>query len=82
MALIVFARLAPALSDLWAWGQDPEGRWWGLLSWLVLGGIAAARIRGVLSGRRAAQVSIFGFVAVAATYLVLVALSSEASRFI
>jgi ABC-type uncharacterized transport system permease subunit len=55
---------------------------WGLLAWLVLGGIAAARMRGWLVGRRAAQVSIFGFAAVAATYLVLVAFSGGGSRFI
>lgn len=55
---------------------------WGLLAWLVLGAIAAARMRGWLVGRRAAQVSIFGFAAVAVTYLVLVALSGGASRFI
>jgi ABC-type uncharacterized transport system permease subunit len=55
---------------------------WGLLSWLVLGGIAAARVRGHLSGRRAAQISILGFAAVAATYLVIVALSGGGSRFI
>ena len=30
----------------------------GLLAWLVLGGIAAARMRGWLTGRRAAQVYI------------------------
>jgi ABC-type uncharacterized transport system permease subunit len=55
---------------------------WGLLAWLVLGAIAAARMRGWLVGRRAAQVSIFGFAAVAATYLVLVAFSAGGSRFI
>ncbi len=55
---------------------------WGLSAWLVLGGIAAARMRGWLSGRRAAQVSIYGFAAVAGTYLLLVALSGAGSRFI
>ena len=55
---------------------------WGLLAWLVLGAIAAARFRGRLSGRQAARASVFGFVAVAAAYLVLVALGGGGSRFI
>jgi ABC-type uncharacterized transport system permease subunit len=55
---------------------------WGLLSLLVLGGIAAARIRGVLSGRKAALASILGFGAVAAAYLVLAAMGGGSSRFI
>jgi ABC-type uncharacterized transport system permease subunit len=55
---------------------------WGLSAWLVLGGIAAARLWGWLSARRAAQVSILGFAAVAVTYLILVALSGGGSRFI
>lgn len=49
---------------------------WGLLSWSILGGIAAQRFRGVLRGRRAAQASVLGFGAVAAIYLVLVVLGS------
>ena len=49
---------------------------WGLLSWAILGGIAAQRVRGVLRGRRAAQASVFGFGAVATIYLVLVGLGS------
>jgi ABC-type uncharacterized transport system permease subunit len=55
---------------------------WGLLSWLVLGGIAAQRLRGVLTGRRAALASIVGFSAVALTYLMLVTLSGAGSRFL
>jgi ABC-type uncharacterized transport system permease subunit len=63
-------------------GEKAAHLGWGLLAWLVLGGIAFSRMRGWLTGRRAAQVSIFGFVAVAATYLVLVVLSGGGSRFI
>jgi ABC-type uncharacterized transport system permease subunit len=55
---------------------------WGLLSWFVLGGIAAARVRGTLSGRKAALASIVGFAAVAATYLVLAVIAGGGSRFI
>ena len=71
------------IGDFSSTGSDKAAHLgWGLLAWLVLGGIAAARLRGWLNGRRAALVSIFGFVAVAATYLVLVALSGGGSRFI
>jgi ABC-type uncharacterized transport system permease subunit len=49
---------------------------WGLLSWAILGGIAAQRFRGALTGRRAAQASVLGFGAVATIYLVLVVLGS------
>ncbi len=49
---------------------------WGLLSWAILGGIAAQRFRGVLTGRRAAQASVLGFCAVASLYLVLTVLGS------
>lgn len=55
---------------------------WGLLSWVILGGIAAARLHGSLSGRRAARASILGFGAVAAAYLALLAVSGGGSRFI
>ncbi|MSR05573.1 MAG: hypothetical protein EXR93_00665 [Gemmatimonadetes bacterium] len=44
---------------------------WGLLSWMILGTIAALRFRGFLKGRRAALASVLGFFAVATTYLVL-----------
>jgi ABC-type uncharacterized transport system permease subunit len=55
---------------------------WGLLSWLVLGGIAAQRLRGALSGRRAALASVAGFTAVVGTYLVLVTVAGAGSRFL
>lgn len=49
---------------------------WGLLSWAILGAIAALRFRGALTGRRAAKASVLGFSAVATIYLVLVVLGS------
>lgn len=55
---------------------------WGLLSWLVLGAIAAQRLRGALTGRRAARASIVGFGAVVITYLLLVSLAGAGSRFL
>lgn len=55
---------------------------WGLLSWLVLGAIAAQRLRGALTGRRAARASILGFGAVVITYLLLVSLAGAGSRFL
>jgi ABC-type uncharacterized transport system permease subunit len=55
---------------------------WGLLSWLVLGAIAAQRMRGVLAGRRAALASVAGFSAVVVTYFFLVLLAGAGSRFL
>ena len=49
---------------------------WGLLSWVILGAIAALRFRGAINGRRAAVASVLGFCAVAIIYLVLVVLGS------
>jgi ABC-type uncharacterized transport system permease subunit len=63
-------------------GDEAVHLGWGLLSWLILGGIAAARLRGSLSGRRAARASILGFGVVAAAYVALVALGGGGSRFI
>ena len=80
LGVILAARYAGDLSS--ANGDKAAHLGWGLLSWLVLGAIAAARIRGVLSGRKAALASILGFVAVAATYLVLAAMAGGGSRFI
>lgn len=56
---------------------------WGLLSWLVLGCVAALRMTGRLRGKRAAYASIGGFAAVALTYLILLVISGEGgSRFL
>lgn len=56
---------------------------WGLLSWLVLGCVAALRISGRLRGKRAAYASVGGFAAVALTYLILLVISGEGgSRFL
>jgi HemX protein len=55
---------------------------WGLLSWVVLGAIAAQRLRGALTGRRAARASVLGFSAIAATYFLLVTLAGAGSRFL
>lgn len=33
MAVPVYVTGAPHSGHLMGWGQDPEGRWWGLLTW-------------------------------------------------
>ncbi len=55
---------------------------WGSLAWVVLGIIAVARFLGRLTGRRAAYASVSGFLAVALSYLLLVALLGGAGRFL
>lgn len=55
---------------------------WGLLAWVVLGGIAAARLGGWLRGRKAALASVGGFAAVSLTYLVLQAVTGGGARFL
>ncbi|MBI4500180.1 MAG: cytochrome c biogenesis protein CcsA [Gemmatimonadetes bacterium] len=80
LGLILAARYVGDFSN--AGGEKAAHLGWGLLSWVVLGAIAAARIRGGLSGRKAALASILGFAAVAAAYLVLAALAGGGSRFI
>lgn len=54
---------------------------WGLLAWLVLGGIAGGRLAGWLRGRRAAYASVAGFIAVAVTFLILQA-TAGGGRFL
>jgi hypothetical protein len=34
---MVIARLIERLADLHAWGRDPQGTWWALVSWSVYG---------------------------------------------
>jgi ABC-type uncharacterized transport system permease subunit len=55
---------------------------WGLLSWVILGGMAVGRFRGMLMGRRAALASIAGFGAIVATYLLLVVVAGGGARFL
>lgn len=55
---------------------------WGILSWVVLGIVAAARISGRWQGRRAALGSIAAFAAIALVYLLLSLLDANANRFL
>jgi len=69
-------------NDTGAGGARVAHLGWGLLSWLVLGAIAAQRLRGTLTGRRAAQASVVGFSAIVVTYFMLVTLAGAGSRFL
>jgi ABC-type transport system involved in cytochrome c biogenesis permease subunit len=55
---------------------------WGVFVWAALGMVATARAMGWLRGRRAALVSIGGFVALALVFLLLRALGGTGGRFL
>lgn len=63
-------------------GLGPGHLGWGMLSWLLLGGVAAARLSGRLHGRRAAIGSIVAFIAIALVYVLLSLVEQNASRFL
>ena len=55
---------------------------WGVVAWVVLGAVAGARAFGLLRARRAAWVSIIGFLALSMLFLFLRAFAGNGARFL